>query len=121
MHVTLKYVQALRRTRCPPRVLGVEAHLTIRYAAAVQDVLGDEVVLGAAILVVEIDDLADPRLHQGLGALMAREERHVNDGSGHVLEGAPVVENRVGLGMDDVVVLVMQRVVRRAPKENRRR
>ena len=48
---------------------------------------------------------------------MAREQRDVNRGTLEVLERATVVEHGVGLGMDHVVVLVLQRVIARTPRE----
>ena len=48
---------------------------------------------------------------------MAREQRDVDRGTLEVLERATVVEHGVCLGMDHVVVLVLQRVVARTPRE----
>ena len=48
---------------------------------------------------------------------MARKQRDVDRGTLKVFERAAVVEHGVGLGMHHVVVLILQRIVARAPRE----
>ena len=95
----------------------IENDLAVRHAAALQNILRNEVVFRSVVLVVEIDDLADARLNKRLRTLMAGEQRHVDRSMSHILQGAAVVENRVRLGMDNIVVLVMQGVVSGAPRK----
>ena len=50
----------------PIEMLVLELDLAIRDTTAIEDVLGDKVVLGVAVLVVQVHNLADARLHEGL-------------------------------------------------------
>ena len=69
------------------------------------------------VLIVQIDNLAHTYLRQDFGTVVAREQRDVDRGTLKVLERAAVVEHGVGLGMNYVVMLVLQRVIARAPRE----
>jgi len=84
---------------------------SVSHVAGVEDSLGDHVVLGAVVLVIKVDHLADTSLHQHLRALVTREERDVDGSGGHVLERSAIIEDRIGLGVHDVVVLVKERVL----------
>ena len=77
----------------------------------------DLVVDRTLILVVEVDDLADACLRQELCALMAGEKRHIDRRALHVLQAPPEVQDRVCLGVHDIAMLVIQRIVRGAPRE----
>lgn len=67
------------------------------------------------VLVIQVDDLADTCLYEHLGTFLAGEEGHVDRRPVHVLERSPVVEDGIGLRVDDVVVLVVQGVLRALP------
>ena len=59
-----------------------------------------------AVLVRQIDDLLDAALDDHLGALVAREQRHVDGAAGHVLR--VLVEDGVHLRVAHVHIFVLQ-------------